>query len=164
MLIMNDVIVSNFSILYNRLLPITVLPLSQAENLVATRLKILNATITSTLASNILPSLTSDIWTTCGSNSDSYLSETMHIITKDFKLQSYYLESFLLHDLPHNQDSISEMWLRVCADTPGIDNDRMPPVITTDGASNMVAAGHHGIGWFWMWCMFHILHFVVQAA
>ena len=82
---MNDVIVNNFSILYNRLLPITVLPLSQAANLVTVCLKILNA-MTSTRASNILPSLTSDIWTTCGSNSDSYLRATMHIATKDFKL------------------------------------------------------------------------------
>ena len=78
---MNDIIVNNYSILYNRLLPLTVLPLSQAANLVTACLKILNATVTSTLASNILPSLTSDIWTTCGSNSDSYLSVTIHIVT-----------------------------------------------------------------------------------
>ena len=58
---MNDVIVNNYLILYNILLPITVLPLPQAVNLVTARLKTLNATITYTLASNILPSLTSDI-------------------------------------------------------------------------------------------------------
>ena len=46
-----------------------------------------------------------------------------------------------MHDLPHNQESISDMWLRVCADTLRIDSGRMQPVITTDGASNMVAAG-----------------------
>ena len=89
---MNDVIVNNYSILYNRLLLITILPLSQAANLVTARLKIVNATITSTLASNIPPFLTSDIWTTCGNSSDSYLSVTMHIVTKDFKLQSCTLE------------------------------------------------------------------------
>ena len=134
---MNDIIVHNYSILYNRLLPITILPLLQAANLVAARLKIFNATITFTLASNILPSLTSDIWTTCGNNSDSNLSVTMHIVTKDFKLQSYFLEPLPLRDLPHNRKSISEMWLWVCANVHGIDKDHMPPVITTDRASNM---------------------------
>ena len=88
---MNDVFVNNHSTLYNRLLPITLLPLSQAVNLVTARLKILKATINSTLASNIPPSLTSDIWSSSGSNSDSYLSYTMYIVTKDFKLQNYTL-------------------------------------------------------------------------
>ena len=58
---MNDIIVNNYSTLYNRLLTITLLPLLQAANLVAARLKILNATVTSALASTIPPSLTSDI-------------------------------------------------------------------------------------------------------
>ena len=102
MLIMNDFIVNNYSKLYNRLSPITVLPLSQAVNLVTARLKILNATITSNLASNSLPSLIADIWTTCGSNSDIYLSVTMHIVTKDFKLQSHSLEPLPLRELPYN--------------------------------------------------------------
>ena len=162
--IVNDVIVSNFSTLPNSLLPITVIPLSQAANLVAACLKILIVTITSTLASNVAPSLTSDIWSTCRGNSDSYLSCTMHIVTKDFKLQSHSLEALPLCDLPHNQESISKMWFLVCADTLGIDNDHMPPAITTDGASNMVAAGHRASGWFWMWCMCHILHLVMQAG
>ena len=147
-LIINDIIVNNYSTLYNRLLPITVLPLSQASNLVAAHLKILNPTITFTLASSIAPSLTSDIWSTCGSNSDSYLNWTMHIVTKDFQLQSYSLEALPLRGLPHNQESISETWLRVCADTLGIDNDHMPPIITTDGAFNMVSTGCHASGWF----------------
>ena len=60
--------------------------LLQASNLVAACLKIFNAMITSTLASNIPPSLTSDIWSSSGSNSDSYLSCTMHIVTKYIKL------------------------------------------------------------------------------
>ena len=128
------------------------------------RLKILNTIIASTLASNILPSFTSDIWTTCGNNPDSYLSVTMHIITKDFKLQNYSLEHLPLRDLPHNRESISEIWLQVCADTHGIDNDHMPPIIMTNGASNMVAAGHHASSWFWIWCIYHILHLMVQAG
>ena len=74
----------------------------------------------------------------------------MHIVTEDFKLESYSLGALPLHDLAHNQQSISEMWLWVCADTLGIDSDRFQPVITTDGASNMVAAGCHASGWFWM--------------
>ena len=53
---MNDVIIiNNYSILYNMLLPITVLPVAQAVNLVTACLNTLNTTITSTLASNILP-------------------------------------------------------------------------------------------------------------
>ena len=57
---MNDVIVHYYSILYNRLLPLSILPPQQAANLVI-RLKILNVTITPTLASNIQPSLISHI-------------------------------------------------------------------------------------------------------
>ena len=56
------------------------------------------------------------------------------------------------------------MWLRVYADTLGIDSDRFQPIITNDRASNMVAAGHHASGWFWMWCICHILHLAVQAG
>ena len=79
-LIMNDIIMHNYSILYKRLLPISILSPLQVGNLVIC-LKILNATITPTLASNIQPSLTSHIWTTCGRNSDNNLSVTMHIVT-----------------------------------------------------------------------------------
>ena len=146
------------------MLPITVLPLPQAVNLVTACLKTLNATITSTLASNILPSLTSDIWTTCRSSSDSCLSVTMSIVAKDFKLQSSSLEPLPLHDLPHNRESISEMWLWVCADMHGIDNDHIPPNISTDGVFNMLAAGCQGMGWFWIWCIYCILHLMVQAG
>ena len=81
------------------------------------------------------------MWTTCGRNSDNNLSVTIHIVTKDFKLQSFALELFPLRDLPHNRESISEMWLWVCANTHGIDNNHMPPNITTNGAFNMVTAG-----------------------
>ena len=56
------------------------------------------------------------------------------------------------------------MWLQVCADTLVIDSDFMQPIITTDRASNMVAAGYHASGWFWMWCICHILHLAVQAG
>ena len=148
----------------NRLLTITLLPLSQAANLVAACLKILNATVNSTLASNIPPSLTSDIWSTCESNLDSYFSCTMHIVTKDFKLQSYSLGALPLRDLPHNQEFIFAIWLRNCADMLGIDSDCMQPVINTDEASNMVAAGCHASSWFLMWCICHILHLAVQAG
>ena len=74
----------------------------------------------------------------------------MHIVAKDFRLESYSLGALPLCDLPHNQSTISEMWLRVCIDTLGIDSDRMQPVITTNGASNMVAAGYCASGWFKM--------------
>ena len=98
---MNDIIMHNYSILYKRLLNIAILSPLQVANLVI-RLKIVNATITPTLASNIQPSLTSYIWTTCGRNSNNYLSVTMHIVTKEFKLQSFALEPLPLCDLPHN--------------------------------------------------------------
>ena len=139
-LIMRDIIIHNYSILCKRLLPISILSLLQVASLVIC-LKILNISIIPTLAGNIQPSLTSHIWTTCGRNSDNNLSVTMHIATKDFKLQSFALELFPLRDLPYNRESISEMWLRVCANVHGIDNNHMPPDITTDGAFNMVTAG-----------------------
>ena len=88
----------------------------------------------------------------------------MHIVTKDFKLQSFALEPFPLHDLPHNRESISEMWLWVCANAHGIDNDHMPPDITTNGASNMEIAGHRSSGWFWILCIYHILHLKMQGG
>ena len=28
----------------------------------------------------------------------------------------------------------------------------------------MAAAGNHASGWFWIWCICHILHLVVQAG
>ena len=80
--------------------------------------------VNSTLSSNIPPSLTSDIWSSGGSNSDSYLSCTMHIVTKEMKLESYSLGALPLRGLAHNQQTISKMWLRVCAETLGIDSDR----------------------------------------
>ena len=130
----------------------------------ATCLRILNTMVTSTLSNNIPPSLNSDIWSSGGSNSDSYLSCTIYIVSKEFKLESYSLGALPLHDLPHNQQTISEMWLRVCAETLGIDSDRFQPVITTAGVTNMVAAGCGADGWFWMWCICHVLHLAVQAG
>ena len=130
----------------------------------ATCLMILNTMVTSTLNSNIPPSLTSDIWSSGGSNSDIYLSCTMHIVSKNFNPESYSLGAFPLRDLPHNQQTISDMWLQVYTDTLGIDRDHFQPVITTNGASNMVAAGHYASGWFWMWCICYVLHLAVQAG
>ena len=72
----------------------------------------------------------------------------MHIVSEEFKLESYSLGALPLRDLQHNQQTISEIWLRVCADMLGIDSDHFQPVITTNGASNMVAAGCHASGWF----------------
>ena len=88
----------------------------------------------------------------------------MHIVTKNFKLQSYSLGALPLRDLPHNQESISEIWLRECTDTLRIDSNCMQPVITTNGVSNMAVAGCHASGWFWMWCICHILYLAVQAG
>ena len=88
----------------------------------------------------------------------------MHIVTKEMKLESYSLGALPLRDLAHNQQTISEMWLRVCANTLGINSDRFQLVITTNGALNMVTAGCCAGGWFWMWCSCQILHLVVQAG
>ena len=74
----------------------------------------------------------------------------MHTVTKDFELQIYSLGSLPLRDLLHNQESISDMWLRMCTDMLDVDSECMQPVITTDWASNMVGAGHRAGGWFWM--------------
>ena len=88
----------------------------------------------------------------------------MHITSKEFKLESYSLGALPLRDLPHNQQIISEIWMRVCTDMLGINSDRVQLVITTDGASNMVAAGGCAGSLFWMWCICHILHLAVQAG
>ena len=88
----------------------------------------------------------------------------MHIVTKEMKLESYSLGALPLRDLPHNQQKISEIWLRVCAEALGIDSDRFQPVITTDGAAIIVAAGCRANGWFWIWCICQVLHLVVQAG
>ena len=88
----------------------------------------------------------------------------MHNVVKDFQLQSFALEPFPLLYLPHNRESISEMWLQMCANAHGIDNDHMPLDITIDGASNMVTAGCHSSGWFWIWCVYHILQLMMQAG
>ena len=92
-LIIRDDIMHNYLILCKRLLPISILSPLQVASLVIC-LKIPNATIIPTLAGNIQPSLTSHIWTTCRQTSDNNLSVTMHIVTKDFKLQSFALEPF----------------------------------------------------------------------
>ena len=139
-LIIRDDIMHNYSIICKILLPISILCPLQVASLVIC-LKILNTTIIPTLAGNIQPSLTSHIWITCRRTSDNNLSVTMHIVTKDFKLQSFALEPFPLRDLSHNQEFIFEMWLRVYANAHGIDNNHMLPDITTNGAFNMVTAG-----------------------
>ena len=59
----------------------------------------------------------------------------MHIVPKEMKLESYSLGALPLRDLAHNQQTISEMCLRVCAKTLGIDSDRFQLVITTNGAA-----------------------------
>ena len=88
----------------------------------------------------------------------------MHIVSKEFKMESYSLGALPLRNPPHNQQTISEMLMRLCANMLGIDSDCFQPVITTDGASNMVAGGCRASGWFWMWCICHVLHLVVQAG
>ena len=130
----------NYSKICKRLLPISILSPLQVASLVIC-LKIPNATIIPTVAGDIQPFLTSHIWITCRQTSDNNLSVTMHIVTKDFKLHSFALEPFPLHDLPHNREFISEMWVRVCANAHSINNNHMPPDITTNGAFNMVTAG-----------------------
>ena len=49
----------------------------------------------------------------------------MLIVTKDFKLYSYSLGAPALRDLPHYQQTISEIWLWLRADMLDIDSDRM---------------------------------------
>ena len=88
----------------------------------------------------------------------------MHIVTIEFKLQSFSVGILPVHYLPHNHESVSEIWLHMCSDMLGIDSDCMQSVVTTDGASNMVAAGRCASGWYWMWCICHLLHLAVQAG
>ena len=84
--------------LYTNISYIT-LPL-QASELVLEQLKQLMKVATTFLADNIAPALTSDIWTSAAN--DIYLSCTMHMLTKEFILQTYSIGALPLYDLSHN--------------------------------------------------------------
>ena len=75
------------------------LPL-QASKLVMEQLKQLRKVVDTSLADTIPPALTSDIWTSAAS--DSYLSCTMYVLTKEFMLQTYSMGALPLYDLSHN--------------------------------------------------------------
>ena len=72
----------------------------QAAELIVERLKLLRRAVNISLADNIPPALTSDIWTSAAN--DSYLSCTMHVLTKDFMLHTYSMGALLLYDLSHD--------------------------------------------------------------
>ena len=72
----------------------------QALELVVERLKQPRRIVNTSLADNISPALTSDIWTSAAN--DSYLSCTMHVLTKEFMLQTYSVGLLPLYDLNHD--------------------------------------------------------------
>ena len=73
---------------------------SQAAELVVERLKLLRRAVNTSLADNIPLALTLDIWTSAAN--DSYLSCTMHVLTKDFMLQTYSIGALPLYDLSYD--------------------------------------------------------------
>ena len=72
------------------------LPL-QASKLVVERLKQFRKVVYTSLADNTPPALTLDIWTSAAI--DSYLSCTMHMLTKEFVLRTYSMGVLPLYDL-----------------------------------------------------------------
>ena len=80
-------------------IPLTTIPL-QALELIIERLNLLRRVVNIFLADNIPPALTSDIWTSAAN--DSYLSCTMHVLTKDFMLHTYSMRVLPLNDLSHD--------------------------------------------------------------
>ena len=72
------------------------LPL-QALELVMGWLKQLRKEVNTSLADNIPPALTSDIWTYAAN--DSCLACTMHMLTKEFMLQIFSMGSLPLYDM-----------------------------------------------------------------
>ena len=143
-----EVIIFNNIVLFINISFITI-PL-QALELVVERLKLLRRVANTSLADNIPPALTSDIWTSAAN--ESYLSCTMHVFTKDFMLHTYSMAALPLYDFSHNLNTIADMWLRVCTDTLAINDNRMQPIITTARVANKKAAGCKAGLWYWMWC------------
>ena len=80
-------------------IPFTTIPL-QALELVVERLKLFRRVVNTSLADNISPAFMPDIWTSAAN--DSYLSYTMHVLTKDFMLQTYSMGALPLYDLSHD--------------------------------------------------------------
>ena len=80
-------------------IPFITIPL-QAPEVVVERLKLLRRVVNTSLADNILPALMPDIWTSAAN--DSYLSCTMHVLTKDFMLHTYSMGVLPLYDLSHD--------------------------------------------------------------
>ena len=64
------------------------------------RLKLLRRAVNISLTDNIPPELMSDIWMSAAN--DSYLSCTMHVLTKDFMLHTYSMGVLPLYDLSHD--------------------------------------------------------------
>ena len=64
------------------------------------QLKLLRRAVDTSLADNIPPALTQDIWTSAAN--DSYLSCTMHVLTKDFMLHTYSMGALPLYDLSYD--------------------------------------------------------------
>ena len=73
---------------------------SQVSELVVERLKLLRRVVNTSLADNIPPMLTSNIWMSAAN--DDYLSCTMQVLTKDFMLQTYSMGALPLYDLSHD--------------------------------------------------------------
>ena len=87
---------------------------------------------------NLPPSLTSDIWSS--GQQESYLSFTCHIIDADFRPHMYSLGAVSMKSQAHTADVIGMMWHDLLDKSLHVDLKTVQPVLTTDGATNMVAA------------------------
>ena len=72
----------------------------QASKLLVKQLKQLRKVTSTSLADNIPPALTLNIWTSAAN--DSYLLYTMHILTGELLLQTYSMGALPLYDLSHD--------------------------------------------------------------
>ena len=64
----------------------------------------------------------------------------------------------------HTADVIGTMWHDLLDKTLQVDFKTVQPVITTDGAANMVAASRDDRQWFWVWCVCHVINLAVEEA
>ena len=80
-------------------IPFITIPL-QASELVVERLKLPRRVVNISLADNIPPVLTLDIW--MSASSDSYLSCTMLVLTKNFMLHTYSMGVLPLYNFSHD--------------------------------------------------------------
>ena len=111
------------------------------------------------MSEKINPSVTSDIWSS--GQGQSFISFTLHVITKAFKMKNYSLGAIPFGDATHTAVSIGAKLKGIIDNT--LSTPALHPVITTDCAANM-RKGVRDAGYYWIKCALHCLHNIVNAG